>query len=143
MPDFIPAVEMIYRELARPKAPEIKPPLASEIAKKAELSRVDVNAILQRRRATSAVELEQIIANARDYKLTEGERQQLSVALTIEIARARQSKRREDPNARFIAQVLGYLETPFGLIERSFMDDLLRAGSENIARCRNHRPPNC
>jgi hypothetical protein len=49
-----------------------------------------------------------------------------------------------------IVDGIGYLlsnlilvETPFGLVARSFVDDLLRDGSRSISRCRLHRPPNC
>jgi len=33
------------------------------------------------------------------------------------------------------------VETPWGLLARSFVDGLLRDGSRNISRCRLHRPP--
>ena len=103
-----------------------------------------MNAILQRKRLTSPAELQQIISNAKEYKLTPGERNQLSVDLTMQIAQARQSNgRREDPNERFIAQVLGFVETPFGLVEREWVDGLLRDGARNIARCKRHNPPIC
>src|SRR5580692_7112870 len=63
--------------------------------------------------------LQQILSDERKYKLSRSERDQLSLELTIAIAQARQNNgRREDPNARFIAQVLGLLDTPFELIER-------------------------
>lgn len=140
--NYITSVERIYRELARPKAP--RPTPDPEAAKRAELSRDDVIAILQRKRSACPEQLEQILTDAKNYRLTQCERDQLSLDLTIAIAHARQNNgRREDPNARFIAQVLGLLETPFGLIEGSFVDDLLRAGSENIARCKRHQPPKC
>jgi hypothetical protein len=139
---YITPVERIYRELAYPKAPDTKPsPVA---AKKAELSRDDVCAILQRKSSASAEQLQQILSDERKYKLSRSERDQLSLDLTIAIAQARQNNDKPDnPNARFIAQVLGQLDTPFGLIERSFVDDLLRAGSQNIAQCRRHQPPKC
>jgi hypothetical protein len=139
---YITPVERIYRDLARPKAPGPKP--GSEATKKAELSRDDVSAILQRKRSASPEQLQQILNDTRKYRLTQCERDQLSLDLTIAIAHARQNNgKREDPNARFVAQVLGLLETPFGLIERSFVDDLLCAGSQNIARCKRHQPPKC
>jgi hypothetical protein len=69
--------------------------------------------------------------------LTTGERNQLGVDLSIVVAqRARQGNgRREDPNAQFIAQVLGYEKTPYGLIERQWINAQLRAGSQAIQRC--------
>jgi len=139
---YITPVERIYRELAYPKAPETKPsPFA---AKRAELSGDDVRAILQRKSSASAEQLQQILNDAKKYGLTGGERDQLSLDLTIAIAQARQNNGKpDDPNARFIAQVLGLLDTPFGLVERSFVDDLLRAGSQNIAQCKRHQPPKC
>jgi hypothetical protein len=78
-------------------------------------------------------------------KLTTGERNQLGVDLSIVVAqRARQGNgRREDPNAQFIAQVLGYAKTPYGLIERQWINAQLRAGSQAIQRCKLHQPPMC
>ena len=65
---------------------------------------------------------QQIVADAKEYKLTPSERKrQLSLG-PDDADRTRRGKadgRREDPNARFIAQVLGLVETPFGLIETS------------------------
>lgn len=143
MPTFVPAIEIIYRDLARPRAPDGKTARV-EAAKKTELTRSDVDAILQRKRGALADELQQIISDAKEYRLTPGERNQLSVDLTMQIAHARQSNgRRDNPGERFIAQVLGLIETPYGLLARSFIDDLLRAGSENISRCRLHCPPLC
>lgn len=139
---YVSPVERIYRELAHPKAPDSKP--STVAAKKAELSRDDVRAILQRKSSASAELLQQILNDANKYGLTGGERDQLSLDLTVAMAQARQNNGKpDDPNARFIAQVLGLLDTPFGLIERSFVDDLLRAGSQNIAQCKRHQPPKC
>ena len=113
----IPAVELIYRELARPKSPEAKPERVNEEPKRAALTRDDVAAILSRRRDANEDELQQIISNANEYKLTPCERNQLSVDLTIQMAHARQNNgRREDPSARFIDKVLGLVETEFGLL---------------------------
>jgi hypothetical protein len=139
---YITPVERIYRELARPKAQSVQP--VPEAVRKSELSRDDVSAILQRKSSASADQLQHILSDERKYKLSRSERDQLSLDFTIAIAQARQNHgRREDPNARFIAQVLGLLDTPFGLIERSFVDDQLRTGSENIAKCKHHQPPRC
>jgi hypothetical protein len=104
----------------------------------------DVSAILQRKSSASADQLQQILTDTKKYRLSQGEHDQLSLDLTIAIAQARLNNGKpDDPNARFIAQVLGLLDTPFGLIERSFVDDLLRAGSQNIAQCKRHQPPKC
>ena len=114
------------------------------LPKRIELTRADVNGIIERTRSASAAELEFVLSNAAALRLTLGEKNQLSVDLTIQIAQARQSNgRREGPNARFIAQVLGQLETPFGLVERSFVDGLLQDGARNIARCEGHQTPRC
>src|ERR1700733_8897589 len=139
---YLTPVERIYRELACPKAPSVKP--GPEPAKKAELSYDDVSAVLQRKSSASAEQLQQILSDDRKYKLSRSERDQLSLGLTIAIAQARQNNGKpDDPNARFISQVLGLLDTPFGLFERSFVDDQLRTGSENIAKCKHHQPPRC
>jgi len=139
----IPAVELIYRELARPKEPQPTPASKNNV-QEAELTRDDVNAILRRERGASLAELQQIITGNNGYRLTNREREQISLDLTIAIAQARQNNGRPDnPNSTFIAQVMGLIETPFGLIERSFIRDLLRSGCQNIAGCKRHFPPAC
>jgi hypothetical protein len=141
MATFIPALEIIYRELARPKT---KQPTQTPTRATPRLSREDVSAILARQRQGTPAELEHIFANANEFHLTPSEKSQLSVDLTIAMANARQSHGRpEHPSDRFIAQVLGLLDTPYGLVERSFVDDLFRGGSQSITRCRLHRPPLC
>jgi hypothetical protein len=80
----------------------------------------------------------------KDTRSRPAKKNQLSVDLTIQIAHARQSNgKRDDPSVRFIAQVLGLVETPFGLIEREWVGNLLRDGARNIARGRRHKTPNC
>jgi hypothetical protein len=141
--DFFSEVERIYRELARPEAPSLKP-TPTEPAKIPELDREDVQAILRRTRFASSEQLQSVITNFKEYGLTLNERDQLSVDLTIQLAQARQTRGRPDnPNDRFIAQVLSLMETPFGLLDRSFAEELLGAGSQNVYRCRRHQPPRC
>jgi hypothetical protein len=127
-----------------PTRDEAPVPVTAE-PKKIELTRADVNAIIERTRTASPEELQHIISHAREYALTTGERNQLGCDLSITVAhRARQlDGRREDPNERFIAETLGLISTPFGLVERSFIAGLLRDGARNIARCRRHQPPSC
>jgi hypothetical protein len=142
----ISATEKIFMELSqRPEAPQPKPSSAAAEPKKIAPTRADVNELIQRQRVGTPQELEAILANARALRLTDGERQQLSVDVTIAMAqRARQvNNRRDDPGARFIAQTLGLLPTPFGLVEREFIEGLLRDGARNIARCKRHQPPRC
>jgi hypothetical protein len=142
---YILPVEKIYRELRRGQPPQSTPvPVAAEATKIAP-TRADANELIQRQRVGTPQELEAILAKARDLRLTEGERNQLGVDLSIVVAqRVRQvNGRRDDPNAQFIAQVLGYAETPYGLIERERIVGLLRDGARNIARCKRHNPPKC
>jgi hypothetical protein len=103
------------------------------------------DAIIQRQRCSSPAELQYVIDHAKEFRLTDGERQQISVDVTIAMAQRarRMNERRDDPGARFIAQTLGLLPTPFGLVARSFIDDLLRDGARNIARCKRHQLPRC
>jgi hypothetical protein len=113
MVDLIPAiVERLYRDLASPKPPQPQPARVDTTAKKIALTREDVDQIIQRTRIASPDELQYIIDHATDLKLTSGERNQLGVDLSIVMAqRSHQiNGRREDPNAQFIAQVLGYAE---------------------------------
>jgi hypothetical protein len=139
---------MMYRQVSTPSSPcprETRPAPVSAEPQKVRPTRADVNALIQRERLGTPEELEAILANAKDLRLTPGERNQIGCDLSIFIAqRARQTNgRRDDPNAQFSAHVLGLFETPFGLVERSFVDGLLRDGARNIARCRRHQPPGC
>jgi hypothetical protein len=145
MSKYILPVEKIYRELSQPQAQPPKPASATTDAKQLTLTRADVDAILQRTRGASPEEIEYVIARSKEFILTDGQRDQLCCDLTIAAAqRSRQGNgRRIDGNAEFISKLLGLIETPFGLLARSFVDDLLREGSRNISRCRLHRPPNC
>jgi hypothetical protein len=145
MTQLISATERIYRELSRPQAQPPKPARTTTDAKQLTLTKADVEAILQRTRSATPEELEYVIAHAREFILTDGQRDQVCCDLTIAAAqRSRQGNgRREDASAEFISKILGLVETPFGLLARSFVDDLLRDGSRNISRCRLHRPPNC
>jgi hypothetical protein len=143
---YVTPLEMMYRQISQPSPPETKPaaPVTAE-PKKIELTRADVNSIIERTRTASPEELQHIISHAREYTLTTGERNQLGCDLSIAVAqRTRQIHgRRDGPNAEFIAKVLGYAETPFGLVQRSFIESLLRDGARNIARCPRHKPPGC
>jgi hypothetical protein len=113
--------------------------------KKITLSTADVDGILRRTRGASPEELQYAIDHANDFKLADYQRNQLGVDLSIVVAqRARQViGRRNDPSAEFIAKVLGLAETPYGLIEREWVNHQLRAGSQAIQQCRLHRPPKC
>jgi hypothetical protein len=146
MVDLVPAiVERMYRDLASHKSAQPQPVSVETTAKQLTLSKADVDAILQRTRGASPEELEHVISHSKEFILTDGQRDQLCCDLTIAAAqRSRQGNgRRIDGNAEFISKVLGLIDTPFGLLARSFVDDLLRDGSRNISRCRLHRPPNC
>jgi hypothetical protein len=104
-----------------------------------------VTAIITRKRSSTADELQDIIANAKAYKLTAGEREQLCLDLSIQVAqRARQvNGKREDASARFISD-LGYAQTPFGLLaERAWFQNELQTGTKAIAACRRHVTPDC
>ncbi len=140
---YIPAVELIYRELARPTAATPMP--TTEEPKDRELTRGDVTEIIARRHTATPEELQFIIDHRKELKLTEGERNQLAVDLTITMSqKARQlNGRREDENAIFIREILKLAKTPFGLIQREWFERRLQAGAEAIARCRNHHPPRC
>jgi hypothetical protein len=142
---YISATERIYLELSRPEAPQPKPASAVAEPKKVEPTRADVNELIQRQRVGTPEELEAILANARALRLTDGERQQLSVDASMAMARKTRAVngRRDDPSAQFISQVLGLAETPWGMIDRAWINNHLRAGAQAIMRCRNHRPPAC
>jgi hypothetical protein len=140
---YLLPVEVIYRQLAEPRPQEAKRICVDAPAIK--LSRDDVTAIITRKRSATADELQDIIANAKAYKLTTGERNQLCLDLSICVAqRARQvNGKREDASARFVSD-LGYAQTPFGLLaERAWFQNELQTGTKAIAACRRHLPPEC
>ena len=141
---YLSLVEVIYREIAQPR-PTPQPAHVPAPEKQIPFTRVDVNAIIGRTRSASIDELEYVISHSKEFRLSEGERDQLCCDLTIVAAQhARQGNgRRIDGNAEFISKILGLVETPFGLVARSFVDDLLRGGSKSISRCRLHRPTYC
>jgi hypothetical protein len=142
---YISATERIYLELSRPEAPQPRPASAVAGPKKVEPTRADVNELIQRQRVGTPQELEAILAKAKDLRLTEGERNQLSVDVTIAMAqRARNvNGRRESPAAEFLSKVLGLAETPYGMIERAWINHQFRTGAQAITRCKLHRPPRC
>ena len=96
-------------------------------------------------RTASPEELQYILDHAKEMSVTKEEREAISLSLSLLMAsRTRQHNGlREDPSAKFIAQVLRLAETPWGLISREWTNELLRAGSSAMQRCRNHRPPAC
>lgn len=142
---YIPPVEKIYRELSQPQPPRAKPAGIKEEAEQIALTKAQVDDVLHRRRSASPEELQHIIDHSQEYGLSDWQRNRIAVDVTVDMAqRARNvSGRRENPAAEFLSKVMGYLETPVGLIDRSFVADMLLVGSDNIQRCRNHRPPRC
>ncbi len=136
--------DLAYRQISEPK-PCPAEPVRAVVATKTDLTRADVDTIIQRQRNATPEELEEIIARAKDFKLTDGERNQLGVDLSTAIAqRVRgQNGRRQDPSAKLISN-LGYAETPFGLLyDRASFQTQMRTGSKAIAECRRHVPPHC
>jgi hypothetical protein len=141
---YITPLEMMYRQVSTPSPPETKPARVTD-AKKIELklTRADVDEIIQRKRPASGEELQFILDNAKDLRVTIGEKNQISVDLTVAVARrARLVRgRREDPASRFMSETLGLTETPYGLVSREWVNSQLQTGAQAISRCRNHRPP--
>lgn len=143
MTQLISATERIYRELSRPQAQPPKPTRATADPPIA-LTRADVDAILQRKRSATPEELEWAISHAKALMLSDYERNELGVALSIIVAqRAKRLDRPDNPAAEFLSKVLGMGETPHGLIPREWVNRQMQMGSQAIARCRNHRPPEC
>jgi hypothetical protein len=141
---YLLPVEVVYRQIAEPKPP--KPARVDEQPTKAEpLTRDDVNAFIERKRHASPEQLEYIIDNAKEFSLTQGERNQLGVDLTIAMSEQARNinGKRDDPNARLIHS-LGYADTPFGLLpERGWFEKQLQIATQAIAACRRHSPPRC
>jgi hypothetical protein len=140
---YLLPVELIYRALAAPAAPEIKPARNDDVKK--AVTREDVDAIIQRKRTGRPDELQFIIEHGKELKLTPGERNQLGTDLTLAMSqRARQVEgRRDDPSSKLIHD-LGYAITPHGLLyERAWYQRELQTATKAIAACRRHLPPEC
>jgi hypothetical protein len=145
MTQYISATERIYRELSQRKPPPEPARPAADAAVKA-LTRDDVTAIIARRRSATPEELEYAITHAKDLTLTDGERNQLGVDLSVAIAqriRGLDGRRQDHPSDRLIHD-LGYAQTPFGLLyDRGSFQRQMQSGSKAIAECRRHMPPHC
>jgi hypothetical protein len=140
---YILPVEIIYRELSQPQ-PHKRTPHLKDVATP-ELTRADVDDIIHRQRSATPDELQFVIDNAKRFKLTDVERNQLCVDLTLALSqRSRMMNgKREDVSARLISD-LGYAQTPCGLLaDRSWYQDQLLAGTKAIAACQRHLPPQC
>jgi hypothetical protein len=97
---YITQLERLYRQISKPSPPQSTPAPVTVEPKKIEPTRADVDALIKRQRAGTPEELEAILANAKDLRLTHGERDQLCVDASVAMARrARQGGRREDPAA--------------------------------------------
>jgi hypothetical protein len=107
---YILPVERIYRELASPKAPEPTPARVTAEARKLELTRDDLTAIIARKQTATPEQLQYIIDHGNDLRLRSEEKSQICSDLSMAMARrARQiGGRRDGPNAEFIAKGLGW-----------------------------------
>jgi hypothetical protein len=90
-------------------------------------------------------ELQYVIDNYRQYHLSDGQKNQLAVDVTVTAAAARaRAERRSDDSSQLMLHRLGYAETPVGLLAyRVYYENLFKSGSAAISRCRNHKPPKC
>jgi len=141
---YITPVQGIYPQISQPTSQPPKPATVAARDKPIDLTRADVDAIIQRKRYGSPEELQHIIDHPKDLGLTDGERNLIGVELSIALAqRTRQVNGRASPSAEFISRVLGLAETPYGLISREWVNQQMRTGSQAINRCANHRPPEC
>jgi hypothetical protein len=138
---YLTPVELIYRKLSQPSPP---PPARARQEPKLqpELTREDVDAIIQRKRSATPEQLHAIIDRAQHYRLSTWERNQLGVDIGVALA----AKARGKPNSDsvFIHDVLDYADTPFGMLaNRSFFENQFKRGAEGISCCRAHHPPRC
>jgi hypothetical protein len=138
---YLTPVELVYRKLSQPSPPE-PARVVQEFTRQPELTREEVDAIIQRKRSATPEQLQAIIDLAQHYKLSTWERNQLGVDTGIALAARAHGK--PDLDSLFIHEVLDYADTPFGLLaNRSFFEREYRRGAEAISCCRNHRPPRC
>ena len=106
------------------------------------LLRSDVDAILTRERNASPEELEYIVQNAKQFCLSQSQRNEIGVRLTV--AQANRDSPVIDPRTEFLIHTLHVLPTKFGLLhDYDWVQRELKAGAQAIANCRAHRPPRC
>jgi hypothetical protein len=143
---YVTPLELAYRNISSPSPPPQQTAATTQQAKvPSELTRADVDLILQRKRDATVDELQYILDNHRQFHLSDGQRNQISTDLTITAAAARaRAERRSDDNSQFMLHKLGYAETPVGLLaHRVYYENLFKSGSAAISRCCKHKPPKC
>lgn len=143
---YITPLELAYRNISSPSPPPQRTVATIQQAKvPSELTRADVDLILQRKRDAAVAELQYILDNHRQFHLSDGQRNQISTDLTITAVAARaRAERRSDDNSQFMLHRLGYAETPVGLLaHRVYYETLFKSGSAAISRCCKHKPPKC
>lgn len=132
------AIERTYQLISQPQPSPPKPqpqPAPAPLV----VTRDDVATILERKRMPAIAELEAILANAKELKLTKGEREQLALLASISVA-ASFAPPRVDP---FVYR-LDYAETPVGLLHnRAWFDTLFKKAAQSIRSCKRHCPPRC
>jgi hypothetical protein len=136
--------DLAYRSISQPSPP--KPAReASENAEAAELTRADVERILHHQRKATPEELQTIINNGKRFRLTDSERSELSVQLTVAMAALRaRAQGRVDDHGSLMLQKLGYAVTPWGLLaNRLFFEQTFKAATAAIQRCNRHHAPRC
>lgn len=137
---YISPVQRLYLEISQP-APSKPAPKVQTAAPALKLEWADVEAILKRKRDAMPEELQYAVQHAREFQLSSGQVNDLSVRLTI--ALANRAKPAESPNAELFSQ-LDILETRRGLLHnRGWFEREMRAGANAIANCKRHRPPRC
>lgn len=137
--DRVTPLSLIYWHLSQPAAPK---PLAKapEPAPPISLTHADVQDILNNKRSATVPELEWVLANWKQLRLKEKQRNEISLRATI-LASCR--GRARNPNAE-LWTVLDVGETPVGLLHhRSWFERELRAGAQAIMSCRRHQTPRC
>jgi hypothetical protein len=144
---YVTPLELAYRTISRPSPPPQQTAATTQQAKvPSELTRADVDLILQRKRDATVDELQYILDNHRQFHLSDGQRNQISTDLTITAAAARaRAERRSDDNSQFMLHKLGYAETPVGLLaHRVYYENLFKSSSAAISRpvTTSHRSAN-
>jgi hypothetical protein len=136
--------DLAYRSISQPSPPKPVREVSAQ-AEAAELTRADVERILHHQRKATPAELQAIIDNGQHFHLTDWERNELGVLLTVAMAalRARAQGRVDDHGQRFL-HTLGYTETPWGLLaNREFFERTFKAATAAIQRCSRHHAPKC
>ena len=144
----ITAHERIYREMKAVREPIASSPPPSAPAPEIKLTRLDLEAILRKRRGVTLAEIEWFLGHSKDYRILltnveENELRSLAIKLCVE---ARNATTRRTASEEFLVRNVGVYATPYGDLNESEVRQLNTihlAASRSIQVCDHHQRERC